>query len=80
MSAETKAALDDAIAAHVADEMDAALTGYVLHASSIQLDGERGRTCYLAEYADSQPFHVTLGLAYLLVRRLDADSLNDVDD
>jgi hypothetical protein len=68
VSAETKAALDAAIAAHVADESEqpgTIVTGYALiasHATTEDFDAER--TGYLAEYADRQPFHVGLGLVH----------------
>lgn len=68
MSTETKAALDAAIAAHVADEGEAAgsiVTGYALivsHSTVDDFDDEITR--YLAEYADRQPFHAALGLVH----------------
>ena len=43
MSAETRAALDTAIAAHVADELDGALTGaWTLSAEAIAPDWDNG--------------------------------------
>lgn len=74
MSTQTKAGLDAAIAAHVADEQSAAgiVTGYAFIASSAtaaQLTEET--TAYMAEYADLQPFHVGLGLAHRLVLMLE---------
>lgn len=63
MSAETKAALDAALSAHISDEADGAiLTGYVLHASYLDagLD-ERGATGYWAAFADGQPYRSLTG-------------------
>ena len=79
MSAETKRALDEAIAAHVEDEGEApgsVITGYALivsHATVEDFDEEITR--YLTEYADRQPFHVNLGLVHRhrLVLEADAD-------
>ncbi|MGZ0069277.1 hypothetical protein [Microbacterium arborescens] len=68
MSAETKAALDAAIAEHVASEAgnDSTLVnGYALivaHGDAADFDDETMH--YLAEYADRQPFHVGLGLVH----------------
>ena len=66
MSAETKAALDAAIAAHVADETPESLvTGYALIVSNATVeDFDQERTRYFCEYAEQQPFHVALGLIH----------------
>lgn len=66
MSAETKAALDAAIAAHVADETPGSVvTGYALIASNATVeDFDEEVTRYYCEYADQQPFHVGLGLVH----------------
>jgi len=72
VSAETKAALDAAIAAHVADETaqpTTVVTGYVLivsHGTAEDFDNEI--TQYFAEYADRQPYHTALGI---VLRHLD---------
>jgi hypothetical protein len=65
MSAETKAALDDAIAAHFADENDGAiLTGYVLQAKgqgfTREDDDEQVRL--MRSIAEQQDYITTLGL------------------
>lgn len=69
MSAETKAALDAAIAAHVADVSDGAiLTGYVLQVRAQGFtDPEDGEMVRLPRMiAEGQDFIVTMGLiAYL---------------
>lgn len=66
MSTETKQALDDAIAAHVASEFESdgmVCTGYALIAAcSTAEDFDDEVTRYLTEYADRQPFHTGLGL------------------
>ena len=66
MSVETKRALDEAIAAHVADQTEGAVvTGYALIVSNATVeDFDEERTCYLVDYADAQPFHVGLGLVH----------------
>lgn len=83
MSAETKAALEAALAAHIADETDtgAILTGYVLHASYIDtgLDS-RGSTGYFAEFHEGQPYHVGYGLAHQLVDHYHVIWEDDDDD
>lgn len=83
MSAETKAALDSALEAHIRDETEseAIVTGYVLHASHVT--GEsfgNGSTGYFAEYAEHQPFHVCVGLAHQLVHELSFGYTNDDDE
>ena len=82
MSAETKAALDAALAAHMADEVGEAtmLTGYVIHASHVSAASiDSGSTMYFAEYAERQPFHVCLGLAVQLTSRLKTELVEGDD-
>lgn len=64
MSAQTKASLDEAIAAHFADEQDGAiLTGYVLQAKGQGFSAEDSdRTRMLRAIADGQDYITTLGL------------------
>lgn len=65
MSADTKAALDEAIAAHFGDAWDGAiLTGYVLQMAGVTADDiqDGEQTSYFREVAEGQPSHVTLGL------------------
>lgn len=66
MSEATKRALDDAIAAHVADETPGTMvTGYALIASNTTVeDFDDEVTRYFCEYAEQQPFHVALGLVH----------------
>lgn len=72
MSAETKAALDTALAAHIADEGDGAfLTGYVLLAAAVPSDGSMDSTRYLTAFAENQPYHSAYGLAHQLVDGFD---------
>jgi len=77
VSAETKQVLDSAIAAHVADEGEGALTlGYALIVANATEDFELGQTGYLVVYSDHQPFHVTLGLVHrhrLIIEREEDD-------
>ncbi len=78
MSAETKAALDDAIAAHFADEHDGAiLTGYVLQAQGKGFTDEDDddKTRYLRATADGQSFTILLGLVEWLRLMVRADAL-----
>lgn len=82
MSEQTKAALDAAIAARIADECDepTIVTGYVLHAAHLSTENiDRGSTGYFAEYADQQPFHVCVGLAHQLTQKLALDYEDDDD-
>lgn len=64
MSAETKAALDAAITAHVTDETGGALvTGWVVQAAGIKgEDMDEGVSYLYREIPDRQPAYVTLGL------------------
>lgn len=72
MSAETKATLDEAIAAHAADEMDGAIvTGYVLQASTQTVEQFDEETHgYFVEFPHRQAHHIALGLAHMLVHHL----------
>jgi hypothetical protein len=72
VSAETKAALDDAIRAHVADEGDGELrlmTDYYLVTAAISED--TSVTNYLHVSSDSGT-HVLIGLVHIGARRLNA--------
>lgn len=80
MSAQTKAALDEAIAAHVADVQDGGgiVTGYVLLTSSANVEQLKNEaTAYLFEAAELQPFHVGLGLAHRLILMLERQTDDD---
>lgn len=67
MSAETKAALDDAIAAHFQDESGALLTGYVLKMDGRSVEGiDGGFSNSRWEIPDTQSTITTLGLATAL--------------
>ena len=80
MSAETKRAMDDAIAAHIADELDGAvLTGYVLQAmgtSMRDLEYDGGSTSYLRSYAENQEPMTHLGLSHYLQAGVESDIFN----
>lgn len=83
MSEQTKAALDAAIAAHIADECDepTIVTGYVLHAAHLSTENiDRGSTGYFAEYGEQQAYHVCLGLAAQLHQKLKDEMDWDDDD
>ena len=75
MSAETKAALDKALAAHVADECDEGmLTSYLCQVeftSMALLDDES--TGYVRMVAEGQTLTTTLGLAHYAMRTLDGN-------
>lgn len=78
MSAQTYAALEDAIRAHVADEAHEGhtlLTDWYLLTAAVS--GEVGTTDYLHICSDS-PLHATLGLVTIAVRRL--NQLSESDD
>lgn len=75
MSVETKAVLDAAIAAHVADECDGEMvTGWVLQTCGTRADYvDESRTGYLRVVADGQVFTTSLGLAtYLHAQMMNA--------
>lgn len=82
MSAETKRALDEAIAAHIADDAPGAVvTGYALVVSNATPDDfDRNRTRYFFEYADRQPFHTALGLVRRHMLYLDGQGYGFADD
>jgi hypothetical protein len=66
MSTDTRAALEAAVAAHVADECDGAmLTGWALIASNAtEADFDNNQTGYMIAAQDRQPMHSTLGLIH----------------
>ena len=76
MSAQTKTALDEAIAAHVEDETPGTVvTGYALIVSNATVDDYDDEvTRYFCEYADRQPFHVAIGLVHRHILILENDS------
>lgn len=79
MSAETKAALDAAIAAHLADEVDGAIvTGYVgmVQYATAEMMGE-DLTGYQRLTAEGQGFTTSLGLSRYLALRFDAAATCD---
>lgn len=80
MSEQTKAALDEAIAAHAADVSGSGgiITGYVLFAAHVNGRAlESGGTGYMSEFAEGQAWHVAYGLAQML---LDQVASGDDDD
>ena len=78
MSAQTYAALEDAIRAHVADEAHdghTLLTDWYLLTAAVSI--EAGTTDYLHTCSDS-PIHAALGLVTIAFRRL--NRLSESDD
>jgi len=73
MSAETKAALDDAIRAHIADECDGkTVMHWVIGVYSVAAtDFGTGAGSYYRDVADNQPHHVTDGLLHAVQRITD---------
>lgn len=73
MSDATKDALDEAIAAHFADEMGGAIVqGYLLQIAGDSLeDMERNLWSAFRATPDGQAFITTLGLAHYSVRSLE---------
>ena len=69
LSDATKAALDAALAAHIADECDGGIiSGYVLQAAYFSTQTiEHGSTGYMREFAEDQPYHSGYGLAMHLL-------------
>jgi hypothetical protein len=83
MSDATKAALDAALNAHIADvtEENALVTAYVIHAAYITIGTEDRRTTgYMSEFADDQPYHTGLGLSVHLVELYKAGAFEEDDD
>ena len=69
MSDATKAALELALAAHIADEEEnpQIVTGYILAAAITSFnDAEANRHEYWFDCPDNQPAHTTRGLSSLL--------------
>lgn len=77
MSAETKAALDAALQAHIADETNGSIvTGYVLLASNQDIEKlDQEVTGYWREVYTHQAMHTTVGLAVLLADQLREDAI-----
>ena len=65
LSKETKKAVDDAIAAHIQNEAQGMVVGYVAYIALMnsELDAE-GVTGYRFIRADGQMYHATLGLIH----------------
>lgn len=64
MSAETRAALEAAIDAHITDETKGMVTEWVLYAAAIAPDCHDGERWYSKELPPNQPTHATLGLLH----------------
>jgi hypothetical protein len=86
MSADTQRALDEAIAAHLLDEMTAPMvSGYVLLVAGQNFDDlgaedEDGQHRYLFAVPEGQSSFATLGLARMLTLKWDAwGTLRDDD-
>ena len=81
MSEQTKAALDAAIAAHVADLSGSLIvSGYVLCIAHQGIeDMDASRTRYLGEFSDKLAYHSALGLAGYLIDEILPGAF-DVDD
>ncbi|WP_065962381.1 hypothetical protein [Curtobacterium sp. UCD-KPL2560] len=83
MSEQTKAALDEAVAAHFADEQDGAiLTGYVLQAKGqgFTEDDDSNQVRLLREFANNQDYITSLGLVDWLRLALHHNAFGDEDD
>ena len=83
MSDSTKAALDEAIAAHFADEHDGALvTGYVVQmmGKGFTLSDDDEKTRMLRAIAEQQGIITTLGLADYMRLHLQGYALEPDDD
>lgn len=78
MSEATKAALDEAITAHLQDECaeGVLLTAYTMLTSYVSAGGlENSTTGYFAEYSEDIAHHVARGLVHQHLRRLDHELL-----
>lgn len=80
MSDETRAALDNAISAHIADTFPGYYTsGWVVVASSAHIN-RPDATNYRLLSPDSQPFHVDDGLMQIGIRILNDSWNTSADD
>jgi hypothetical protein len=81
MSAQTRSAVEEAIAAHISDENGGALlTGFILVATGVSPEDQTG-TRYSTLEPDTQPVHVSLGLVeYLRLQQHGDLNPTDVDD
>lgn len=81
MSDATKAALDEAIQAHIADEADGSIvTAYVLLAANQTVEElDKHLTGFWREVSEGQAMHTTIGLAILLADQLRYDSITRED-
>lgn len=62
MSTETRAALENALQAHVDDDRPGYfVSGYVLQAHLVPIEDD-GRHHYFTMHAENQPYHSTYGL------------------
>lgn len=82
MSDTTKADLDAALAAHIADECEGGIiTGYVPQAAYFSENTlDHGTTGYLREFADNQAYHIGYGLASQLLDSYRNPDYADDDD
>ena len=68
MSEKTLAAVDDAIRAHIADEEEATVTGWLVTCAYVDADSfENNTTGLRSVLPNGQPFHVSVGLAHVSV-------------
>lgn len=69
MSEQTKAALDAAIRAHVADEHDGSLAAsWLVITERVPLDGDDGYSHVMDVVPDGQSSVTTMGLAYFVAQ------------
>lgn len=70
MSEQTKADLDSAIRAHIADEYDGSLAAsWVVIAERVPLDGDDGYSHVVDAVADGQSSVTTIGLAHFVAQQ-----------
>ena len=64
MSAQTKSAIDDALRAHIADEVGTMVVAWALAVASVDPESHaEGGAHYLREQPEGQPLHATEGLS-----------------
>lgn len=82
MSEQTKAALDAAIEAHIADECEGGIvTGYVLQTQYTGMEFlEERMTGYLRMVHETQNFTTTLGLIHYMRNTVESDMHNEASD
>lgn len=80
MSAETKAALENALDAHIADEREGFMVGdYVLQTHIVSIHEDEGKSFYHFMHS-TQPYHSVVGLLETALADYADGAVSDDDD